>query len=260
MGIGQNIFFYQNHPIKWVKLTGVVVAIDQYATRLILILDDSSGINIEAICTAPPNLDAKSLFDLSGVKPNSDLNAKPEPHPEQTYTSPDGPKLNFKDIDVGTVVKIHGGLDMFREQMQIRLKEVRVLGDTNEEIKCWKEASNFKKDVLSQPWEVSKEREERCRRRAERGAIKAEKARSEEKQRRRAEELAGKQEREPRNKIRQEKLANKTAAHTFRPQVLPREQGETARCRVELDQRNRGNLTATVSRKSLSGNYDALGI
>lgn len=160
-------------------------------------IDDSSGISVEATCTAPPEPDTKSLLELSK------LNTKPAIPPGRSYISPDGPKLNFERIDVGSVVKIHGGLDIFRDQMQIRLKEIRIVCDTNEEVKCWDEASKFRHDILSQPWVVSKEREEKYRKRAERALLKAEKATREERRRQRATDPAKEQQKEMRDKIQQ---------------------------------------------------------
>ena len=75
--------------------------------------------------------------------------------------SPDGP--NLTNIDVGSVVKVKGGIRIFREQKQIRLKVITILGDTNAEIKCWNDMMKFRRDVLSKPWVVTAEEEEKCR-------------------------------------------------------------------------------------------------
>ncbi|KAK8044605.1 hypothetical protein PG993_004629 [Apiospora rasikravindrae] len=44
------VFFHLNHPIHWVRIVGVVVAIDSFYSRRIYTIDDSSGACIEC-CT-----------------------------------------------------------------------------------------------------------------------------------------------------------------------------------------------------------------
>ena len=52
-GIGRPLFHYKNHPIKWVRVTGVVVAVDEYAGKNVYTVDDSSGMCVECVCVAP---------------------------------------------------------------------------------------------------------------------------------------------------------------------------------------------------------------
>ncbi len=82
------------------------------------------------------------------------------------------------------------------------------------------------------------------------------------KEEQRAEKLARQQEREARYKLHQEKLASRTtgASHGQHPQILLREPEQTAWREEGLGHHNRANQHSETSRKSLSGNYDALGI
>src|SRR5450432_999551 len=124
--------------IKYVRLIGVIVAVDEYSGWAVYTLDDSSGVNIEVTCAAPPKPDplpedtvgdAGSTTLVPKVKSESTIT---EP---QKHISPDGPDLT--DVDVGSVVKVKGGIGVFRGQRQIRLKVITILGDTNAEVKCW---------------------------------------------------------------------------------------------------------------------------
>ena len=47
------LFHYGNHPVKWVRVTGVIVAVDEYAGRNVYTVDDSSGMCIECVCVTP---------------------------------------------------------------------------------------------------------------------------------------------------------------------------------------------------------------
>jgi hypothetical protein len=51
--LGKEVFYHLNHPITWVRLTGVIVGIDEWPERRIVTLDDSSGICIDCMCAVP---------------------------------------------------------------------------------------------------------------------------------------------------------------------------------------------------------------
>ena len=120
---GQNIYFHLNHPIKWIRLVGVIVAFDELPTRWIMLLDDSSGALIEVTCGRPtppktttsPNDHnipsasmAKSTMALEGV----------------TST---GRPIDLNGIDIGTVVKVKGKIGSFRGEKQMHLERICML-------------------------------------------------------------------------------------------------------------------------------------
>ncbi|KAL5353689.1 hypothetical protein ACLOAV_001729 [Pseudogymnoascus australis] len=134
---GQGIYFHLNHPIKWVRLTGIIVAMDEFYNRICITIDDGSGATIEA--TYDP------------------------------MVSPDGPKL--RGVDVGAVVKVKGGIKEFRGVRQVAMKAVAVLGDTRAEVGAWREGEEERRcreEAEGEKWRV--EEEERRRRRRERRA------------------------------------------------------------------------------------------
>ena len=116
-------------------------------------------------------------------------------------------------MDIGTVVKVKGGVGSFREAKQMLLERLckstcpSLIGDnemltlhrvstaiirtTNEEAAAWAENTAFRKEILSEPWVVSEEDEERARRKAE-GLDREKRAREERKKRKRKLELDGK--------------------------------------------------------------------
>ncbi|KAM0331558.1 hypothetical protein ACHAQA_003236 [Verticillium albo-atrum] len=151
---GQGLFFHRNLPIKWIRLVGIVVAIDDYASRRIFTIDDSSGACIECNVTV-----------------------KVEPAPLPTYgdagTLAFAPRrLEFQlpgceDIDVGSVVDIKGSVAVFREEKTVNIQKVKVLRSTAQEVALWERRAEFKRDVLGQPWVVGEKQLRRCRREAE---------------------------------------------------------------------------------------------
>ena len=181
IGAGQRIYFYGNHPIRLVRLVGLVVAFDVFPNRFVFILDDSSGSNIEVTCgrptgslTALPNIEREQYPPKSiQEKDRSDRDA------EWTGTTALGNVLSLKEIDIGTVVKVKGQIGEFRGEKQILLERIWIVGTTNEEAVCWVELCEFKAVVLDKAWVIDEKDEKKAKRRAEgKGTSRDERARN----------------------------------------------------------------------------------
>ena len=159
---GQNLYFYLNHPVKWIRLIGVVVALDIYPTRWIMVLDDSSGFTLEVTCGRPTpaardmEFTAPSVHDL--------LYRQSATTKGLTATSR---KVDLEGIDIGTTVKVKGGIGTFRDQRQLLLERISIIYTTNEEVTAWADNSAFRKDVLENPWVLSVKEERQAKRKAE---------------------------------------------------------------------------------------------
>ncbi|KAH6680303.1 hypothetical protein B0J14DRAFT_262465 [Halenospora varia] len=164
---GRPLYHFGNHPVKWVRLTGVVVAVDEFTERRVWRLDDSSGVCVE--CTAPvPAAEAPNGVVVV-TKPQTDSKSKPRndsTNMAKAGPSVTNPNIPWDEVDVGTVVKVKGGISNFRDQKQVEVIKIEVLRSTDQEVKCWDEVVKFKREVLDVPWVVTPEQEERCRRRA----------------------------------------------------------------------------------------------
>ena len=127
---GQNLFFHLNHPIKWIRLVGVIVALDLYPTRWIALLDDSSGATIEITCGRPPppapnphygnnnNNNTRSVIASDAI---TGLHQSKAFCPGVTATGRD---VDLSGVDIGTVVKVKGGVGSFREVRQMLLERI----------------------------------------------------------------------------------------------------------------------------------------
>ncbi|KAI9780754.1 MAG: hypothetical protein M1839_006541 [Geoglossum umbratile] len=132
----QDTYFYLNHPIRWVCVTGVVVAVDEFEKRAIIHLDDGSGEGMEIVCDRPPPLPKSADTDISTVAP---------PPPATPDISP---------INVGSVIRAKGTIGLFRNTRQIRLKRIHILPDTMSEVRVWRGITKFHAEVLMRPWEL----------------------------------------------------------------------------------------------------------
>ncbi|KAJ5050545.1 uncharacterized protein L3040_002422 [Drepanopeziza brunnea f. sp. 'multigermtubi'] len=181
---GRVLYHLGNHPVKWVRITGVVVAMDQYPGKRVYVVDDSSGMNIECAAAAPvssPINEAPAvpkhldqIASLMAAKPSNAPPKKPErmkeTQGEEKNTSPSvqTPMVPWDEIDVGMVVKVKGRVNSRWDIIQIEVVKVEVMRCTDQEVRCWNEIMAFKRDVSDRPWVVSKEQEEKCRRLKER--------------------------------------------------------------------------------------------
>ena len=148
---GQQIYFHLNHPIRFVRIVGIVVDVEitKGGKHVLISLDDGSGSCIEAKTA------------LREIKPDDDAQ-----YPSNTLVDSlhvlitlGLPSLHVNNaaIDIGTVVNAKGTLDSFRNVRQLKLEMIRVVKDTNEEARTWAKTARWKRDVLSQPWVLTKE-------------------------------------------------------------------------------------------------------
>lgn len=110
-----------------------------------MILDDSSGSTIEITCgrKTPP-----SKSDIALVK---------HLEPDTKGLTATGYDIDLQGVDIGSVVKVKGGIGDFRGQRQILLERISIMRTTTMEAAAWAENSAFRRDILNHPWIVSEE-------------------------------------------------------------------------------------------------------
>ncbi|KAH7312373.1 hypothetical protein B0I35DRAFT_411104 [Stachybotrys elegans] len=156
---GERFFFFGRLPVKWVRIVGVVVAVDDFAGMRVFTVDDSSGACIEAAKAIPSNASiANAIADSTKV-------ATELPKPSHAQGEP----------DVGSVVDVKGQLMTFRENTQIKVEKMVCLQTTAQELALWNKRTKFRREVLEQPWELRGRDIRRCRKEAERADYEEEK-------------------------------------------------------------------------------------
>lgn len=156
---GENFYFHKNLPIKWVRIVGVVVAIDDFGTRRVYTVDDSTGACIACMVILPDlELDLKrGNEDGAATKKNVQVEAM-----SGLLTNP------FESIDVGSVVDVKGGMSTFREEKQITIEKMLTVRSTEQEMALWEKRARFRKEVLNKPWVLRNRDIRSCRKEAER--------------------------------------------------------------------------------------------
>ncbi|KAI9151774.1 hypothetical protein HJFPF1_08984 [Paramyrothecium foliicola] len=154
---GEKFYFHTNLPIKWVRIVGVIVAIDEIAGRRFYTIDDSSGACIEVVVSISPSIGASE----GGTRQNSAV-------PTVAATARLLPtNLPLGDIDVGVVVDVKGRLDSFREERQILVEKIKRIRNTAEEMMLWEKRTTFAREILGQPWVLRRRDIRRCRKEAQ---------------------------------------------------------------------------------------------
>lgn len=260
--VGKEIYHHGNHPIKWVRITGVIIAVDEFSARRVFTVDDSSGICIECTCPAPsPTALAvpAHLNQASSIKPvgATGQNPKSEPTMQPSTPSVETPLVPWEDMDVGVVVKIKGKPNKFRDVKQIDIIKVEVIRSTEQEVRCWNEVLAFRTDVLQVPWVVSREAEAKYRRRAERGKYKQ---RSMKHGKSNGDRKGVEKRSNSKDKVTQKQ---KKSDHSSEDREKE-ERRPSKKRKHDLDEglkaENKANYPSLAVRKKLAGKYDALGI
>lgn len=142
------MYFHLNHPIRYVRLVGVVIAIDDINLKYtVLTIDDGSGASIELKIVRVTPTDRNAAISSSKTTLNS-----------VEVISQFGVFEVMVDnhrLDIGTVVKAKGTISEFRGTKQIDLKRIWVVTTTDEEAQAWGETAAFKQQVLSKPWHIT---------------------------------------------------------------------------------------------------------
>lgn len=282
---------YGNHPVKFVKVVGVVVAVDEFEGRRVYTIDDSSGACLECSCVVPIVTSGeggegkKDVIDTRKRVSGEDLRTakkeekvilkesmKQAASPDQGVSNPNVP---WGLIDVGTVIKVKGRVGWYWNAIQVEVVSAFLVKGTDFEVKFWNEARAFKRDVLSKEWALSPEMTEKLKKKAERrvkksyqegkkGALKVlDESRTNG-------DLAG----EDRDAAR--KLLEKQMRARARKEEAKRkryeEEEESRRQTAQLDEqrrkrrrdleeaRNRIRYPSLAVRKAAAGKYDLLGI
>ncbi|KAL5871941.1 hypothetical protein ACKVWC_007582 [Pyricularia oryzae] len=159
---GQDLYFHINHPIKWVRIAGVIVAIDEYNSRRIYTVDDGSGVNLECVTiVAVPKPTAGGV--AAGIAATSTTTLAYGAFQPRQHTNPRIPN----DLDVGQVVEVKGGVSTFRGARQIKVESVVVLRSTRQEVEFWRRTTELRDTVLARPWTLRRRDVRRCRKEAE---------------------------------------------------------------------------------------------
>ncbi|KAJ5613163.1 hypothetical protein N7510_006357 [Penicillium lagena] len=148
---GQNIFFYNNHPIRFVSFVGLIVARTEITRRTILTLDDSSGATIDvAVLQAEPE---KSSATAAAAQAASSTTKYPSTVTPTTHISAtERTELDITTLTPGTSVRVKGTLSQFRSRMQLNLERYELIRDTNAEMEFLDSRLRFLVEVLSKPW------------------------------------------------------------------------------------------------------------
>lgn len=145
---GQKIYFASNHPIRYVRLVGIVVTlVDLNQWISVVTVDDSSGAVIDVVIKRltsdiAKSIDCPSNTEVSNVNISSGF-------------GPFGVLVDGVELDVGMCVKVKGTITEFRDTKQVDLKRISLVHTTAEEVACWVETADFKRAVLSKHWVLS---------------------------------------------------------------------------------------------------------
>ncbi|KAJ5093674.1 hypothetical protein N7456_009535 [Penicillium angulare] len=250
---GQRIFFYKNHPIRFVTIAGLIVARTDIYRRTIITIDDSSGATIEAVVPHSSNPEHQNIVSEEAQKSENPLEkstsitnekekekgkesvSKSLPPQPVHISATDESIIDIAPLVPGTLVKIKGTLNSFRGIVQLNLERFTVLRDTNAEMLFLEERLQFLVDVLSSEWVLSGDEVERLRREVVEGDVKV--AEEREKAMRRVKRRAEREEKDAqsilRRYIHEEREREKEAG-------VCREEGE--RVMKEISERKRVKL------------------
>lgn len=131
-----------NHPIKWVRIAGVVVACNEFHTRRVYLVDDGSGETIE--CVYDPPRPSKAAATLQQ---------------QQKQQTPAVPTIDRP----GSIINVKGELKTYRGCVQVHIVKMALVRSTEQEVQFWAKTAAFAKETLYKPWVVDRKMVRKCR-------------------------------------------------------------------------------------------------
>jgi hypothetical protein len=164
---GNPLYFYLNHPIQFVQVVGVVVAIEDYHSHIFLItLDDSSGSTLDVVWRKPkPDLENSndSANGRHGRPQNAATTASKSTSAKVStsgavskVTLAEGDDLGqlLSTLQIGTIVLAKGTLSTFRNTLQLSLLRLSLL-TPQLELRFIQSRSSLLLTTLCKPWKLS---------------------------------------------------------------------------------------------------------
>ena len=161
------LLFYLNHPIQFIQVIGVVVAVEEYFDSFWLFtIDDSSGATINVTCrklveykVEAPKQTTQVNTQKSGKVAELELNIQgqdAEPT-QQTLLK------TLSTLTLGTTVQAKGTLSTFRKIRQLTLLRLNALSSTSQEMTLIASRTEFISSTLSKPWVLSTKEQRKLR-------------------------------------------------------------------------------------------------
>ena len=118
---GSRTYFYLNYPIKFVQLTGVIIALERLEHRWIFAIDDSSGeaVNIICACSLPYQRSIRNETS-NKILDEEDITLETR----RLGTTAAGSFVDLTNFDIGQVVKVKGFINVYRDEKQISLEKM----------------------------------------------------------------------------------------------------------------------------------------
>ncbi|KAK7900266.1 hypothetical protein LTR67_004012 [Exophiala xenobiotica] len=161
------LLFYLNHPIQFVQVVGVVVALDEYFEKFWLFtIDDSSGATIDVTCPKPEKEKEKAAAVNSAQAQDGKSKSKSN-SPKESTTEEAILQRNVSTLTIGTVVQAKGTLSTFRSSRQLSLLRLAIVPDTTHEMALIASRITFLNSTLENPWTLSSSRLKELQKEAE---------------------------------------------------------------------------------------------
>lgn len=152
--------FYLNHPIQYVQLTGVVVAIEEYHEHMFLItLDDSSGSTIDVVLRKPRKQQEQD--NAVGMKPAASIAGGAATAISEEEAETMALLSTLSNLEMSSSIRVKGTISTFRSSRQLNLLRLTILADTTAELLQNAARTSFYSSVLSKPWVLTQSKQEK---------------------------------------------------------------------------------------------------
>ncbi len=190
------LLFYNNHPIQFVQVIGIVVSVEEWYEKFWLFtIDDSSGATIDVVCRKPD----RDQHKHDAQKHKDDLIESERGKEEEVEIQRLSDQV-AAEVTIGAILQVKGTITLFQRYKpldpnhslgisghasantnrsnsrsapkqdpptrQLTLERLAVVHDTNKEISLLAARTAFYSDVLDRPWTLTGKERDRLHRQA----------------------------------------------------------------------------------------------
>lgn len=120
------IYTHLQQPVRWIRLTGILTAVEDHEQRWLLTLDDGSGLAIQLIIKKELAQELTCLEAKRVVEDGMGLRKRVEPQ-----------GASMRGIGRGSCVDVRGTIGQFRAVRQMQVLRIALVETTEMEVETW---------------------------------------------------------------------------------------------------------------------------
>ena len=134
-----SLYYHLHQPVQWIRLTGILTAVEDHDQRWLLTLDDGSGLAIQLVIKKELAREVSYEEARRAVEDGVDLSKWVEPR-----------GASMRNIRRGCCVDVKGKVGQFRGVRQLQVVRIGKIENTEMEVESWEKRNKAQRERLAE--------------------------------------------------------------------------------------------------------------